>query len=123
MKLQLASPVGLNAFTGYGAGYVLVNNRRYEHSLVVTPERVIEEWRPQGVDQLDAGHFEFLLGLSPAIVLLGTGATLRFPAPSLSRSLTAARIGFEVMDTGAACRTFNLLTAEGRNVAAAILVG
>ena len=122
MKLHLASQTGQNLFTGYGAGYVLVNNRRYERSLVVTPERVIQDWPAASFDRLDAGHFEFLLGLRPEIVLLGTGATLRFPQPALSRCLAQARIGLEVMDASAACRTYNILTAEGRNVVAAVLL-
>ena len=123
MKLQLDSPTGQNVFTGYGSGYVKVNGQRYERSLVVTPERIIEDWPASHFEHLAASHFEFLLALKPEIVLLGTGAMLRFPSPALSRCLTAARIGLEVMDTNAACRTYNILAAEGRNVAAAILLG
>ena len=122
MKLQLATHTGKIVFTGYGAGYVMVNGQRFDRSVVVTPERVIEEWRAASFDQLDASHFEFLLQLNPEIVLLGTGATLRFPSPVLSRCLTAARIGLEVMDTSAACRTYNILMAEGRKVVAAVLI-
>ena len=123
MKLQLDSPTGQNVFTGYGNGYVKVNNQRYERSLVVTPARIIEDWPAMGVDNLAASHFEFLLALNPEIVLLGTGATLHFPSPALSRCLTAAHVGLEVMDSHAACRTHNILAAEGRNVATAILLG
>ena len=122
MKLQLANQTGENLFTGYGAGYVMVNNQRFESSLVVMPERVISDWQVAGFDQLDASHFEFLVELNPEIVLLGTGATLRFPPPVLSRCLAAARIGLEVMDTCAACRTYNILMAEGRKVVAAVLI-
>ncbi len=123
MKLQLDSPTGQNLFTGYGSGYVTVNNQRFEHSLVVTPARIIENWPASRFEHLAASHFEFLLALKPEIVLLGTGVMLRFPPPALSRCLTAAHIGLEVMDTNAACRTYNILAAEGRNVATAILLG
>jgi len=123
VKLQLDSPTGQNVFTGYGSGYVQVNGQRYERSLVVTPDRIIEDWPASNLGHLAASHFEFLLALKPEIVLLGTGAVLRFPSPALSRCLTAARIGLEVMDTNAACRTYNILAAEGRTVAAAILLG
>lgn len=123
MKLQLDSPTGQNVFTGYGRGYVKVNGQRYERSLVVTPERIIENWPASRFEHLAASHFEFLLALKPEIVLLGTGATLRFPSPALSRCLATARVGLEVMDTNAACRTYNILAAEGRNVAIAILFG
>lgn len=123
MKLHLASLTGFNQITGYGSGYVAVNNVRHEKSLVVMPNRIIEERLPRDFSSLSGAHFEFLRGLEPEIVLLGTGAVLRFPAPALARCLLQARIGLEVMDTGAACRTYNILTAEGRCVAAAILLG
>jgi len=121
MKLHLTKAPGKNLFTGYGAGYVAVNGVRYETSLIVAPQQVLEDWRGIGFEQLDARHFEFLLALQPEIVLLGTGAALRFPAPALSRCLVQERIGLEVMDSAAACRTYNILMAEGRNVVAAIL--
>lgn len=122
MKLHLASETGDNRFTGYGAGYVTVNQVRYEKSLIVMRDRVIEARLPSEVAHLNSGDFEFLLGLKPEIVLLGTGNLLRFPDPELSRCLVRARIGLEAMDTGAACRTYNILTAEGRGVAAAVLL-
>ena len=93
MKFHLQNPTGQNLFTGYGAGYLMVNGVRYECSLVVTPERIIEDWRSVSFDHLTASHFEFLLALNPEIVLLGTGATLRFPQPALSRCLVHAHIG------------------------------
>jgi len=123
VKLQLTSKAGENLFTGYGSGYVVVNEHRYHHSLIVTPQQVIEDRLAANFDQLTASHFEFLLELKPQIVLLGTGSALRFPPPALTRCLTTARIGVEMMDTSAACRTYNVLAAEGRKVAAAILIG
>ena len=122
MKLHLAGPTADNLFTGYGAGYVAVNQARYEKSLVVMPDRIIEGSLPTTVADLTSGHFEFLLGLKPEIVLLGTGGALRFPAPELSRCLAAAGIGLEAMSTSAACRTYNILSAEGRRVLAAVLI-
>lgn len=122
MKLHLSGLSGQNLFTGYGAGYVMVNQTRHQHSLIVLPDHVIENWPPQTFEQLAVEHFEHLLPLQPEMVLLGTGATLRFPHPSLTKTLLAARIGVEVMDTGAACRTYNILTGEGRRVAAALLL-
>ena len=123
MKFHLQSATGKNLFTGHGAGYVTVNGVRYANSLVVTPERLIEDWPASDFASLSAQHFEFLLVLKPDILLLGTGATLRFPRPQLSSCLYAARIGLEVMDNPAACRTYNILTAEGRHVVAAMLLG
>ncbi len=110
-------------FTGYGTGYVMVNQVRYVSSVIVLPDRIIEDWPAQTFEQLTLEHFEYLFPLQPEIVLLGTGATLRFPHPALTKTLIAAKIGVEVMDTSAACRTYNILTAEGRHVAAALLAG
>ncbi len=122
MKLHLATPSGLNLVTGYGAGYVLVNHVRYETHLIVLPDSIIQDWDVPGYDGLTVRHFEYLAGLQPEIALLGTGPTLRFPPPALSRPLAAARVGLEVMDTSAACRTYNILVAEGRKVLAALLI-
>ena len=122
MKLHLSGLSEQNMFTGYGTGYVMVNQMRYERSLIILPDRIIEDWPAQTFEQLAVEHFEQLLSLQPEIVLLGTGATRRFPHPSLIKILIAAKIGVEVMDTNAACRTYNILTAEGRRVAAALLV-
>ena len=99
----------------------MVNNQRHEQSLVVLPERLVIDWQPAGFDALNAGHFAQLAGLEPEILLLGTGDRQRFPRPELTRALVEARIGLEVMDLQAACRTYNILVAEDRNVAAALL--
>lgn len=121
MKLHLSGLSEQNTFTGYGAGYVTINQIRYEQSLIVLPDRIID-WEPRTLEQLEPEHFAFLLSLQPEMVLLGTGPMLRFPHPSLTKMLTAAGIGVEVMDTQAACRTYNILMAEGRRVAAALVI-
>lgn len=121
MKFQLETAPGQNRFTGYGAGYVAVNQVRHEKSLIVTASRLLFDW-PSRWQDLAPAHFEFLLSLQPEIVILGSGGVLKFPHPSLSRSLQVARIGFESMDTPAACRTYNILAGEGRNVIAAVLM-
>ncbi len=121
LKLHLDNISGINAFTGYGEGHVMVNGQRYGHNLVVLPERIVNDWQPAGFDQLTAADFAQLAALGPEIVLLGTGSRLRFPRPELTRALIEARIGLEVMDIHAACRTYNILAAEERKVAAALL--
>ena len=122
MKFHLTRSGGRNLFTGYGEGYVSINEQRYEHPIVVTAENAVMPWAPTSFETLTAEHFEALLELTPEIVLLGTGRSLRFPHPRLTRPLAEAHIGFEAMDTKAACRTFNILMAEGRQVVAAMLV-
>lgn len=121
MKLHLSNAEGRNTVTAYGAGYVTVGSVRYERSLVILPERLIENWGASSA-ALDQESVATLASLGAEIVLLGTGLTLNFPSPEVLRPLIDARIGFEVMDTGAACRTYNVLVAENRRVAAAIVI-
>jgi uncharacterized protein len=122
LKLHLSNSTEKNIFTGYGPGYVVVNQKRYENNLIVMPDHIIEDWLVQSFENFSEEHFELLLPLQPEIVLLGTGATLRFPSPSVTKKLIEIKTGVEVMDTNAACRTYNILMAEGRNVAAALLI-
>jgi len=122
LKLHLARSDNQNTFTGYGEGYVMVNAVRYERSLVVLPDQPVAAWTVAGVDTLREEDLEFLASLGAEIVLLGTGASLRFPHPRLLQSLSRARVGVEVMDTRAACRTYNILVAEGRKIAAALIL-
>ncbi|MGH8680265.1 MAG: Mth938-like domain-containing protein [Burkholderiales bacterium] len=123
MKLHLDGAPGRNQFTGYGAGYVVVNGTRYERSLVVLPTRIVTDWPATTFDALEASHLDALAALGAEVVLLGTGASLRFPRPELTRALVGARVGLEIMDVQAACRTYNILMAEERKVAAALLLG
>ena len=122
LKLHLSKPVEKNIFSGYGPGYVVVNNKRYENNMITMPDKIIEDWHASTVEKLTEGHFELLIPYEPEIILLGTGATLRFPSPLVTKNLLESKIGIEVMDTNAACRTYNILMAEGRNVAAALLI-
>jgi len=121
LKLHLANPAGTKLFTAYGADHVMVNSERYERSIVVLAQEVRSDWDAAGFDALDETHFSWLLALKPDVLLLGTGAQQRFPHPRLYRALTDAGIGVECMTTPAACRTYNILAAEGRKVVAAIL--
>ena len=120
MKLHASRPSGVNAITAYGDGYVMVNGERRGSSVVVLADRV-ENWSAESFDALTAEHFQFLTALEVEIVLLGTGPRQRFPHPRLTASLAQAGVGLEVMDVHAACRTYNILVAEGRKVAAALL--
>ena len=122
MKIAQDPASGGNRFTGYGAGYVEVNRARHDQSLVVSGDRVMVDWPATSIEALTADHIAALVAFAPEIVLLGTGATFAFPEPALLAPLYKAGIGVEVMDTPAACRTFNILLAEGRNVIAALVV-
>src|SRR5262249_51242929 len=120
MKLHLSPGQG-QLFTGYGADYVAVNNVRYDHSVLVSPQAVTK-WPVDRFDELAPADFSFIPRLRAEIVLLGTGRTQRFPPPALALALAASGAGVEVMDTRAACRTYNILAMEGRKVVAAILM-
>ena len=122
MKFERDDAQGRNTFTGYGDGHVVVNGKRHAASLVVSGDRLITDWPAASVESLTADHLAAIVELAPEIVLLGTGAKFTFPDPSLLAPLYKAGIGVEVMDTPAACRTYNILLAEGRNVVAALIV-
>ena len=122
MKLHQAVAAGINTFTGYGEDYVSVNGERRTTSAIVMPERILD-WPVAAFDQLRAEDFKVFETLGVEIVLLGTGSRQRFPHPRLTAALARAGIGVEVMDLQAACRTYNILVAEERKVAAALLFG
>ena len=121
MKLHAQTGIA-QLVTGTGPGWVRVNAQEYRASLVLTPATVHPGWAPGGFTQLSEADFAALLAHAPEILLLGTVTVQRFPAPRLLRALTDAGVGTEVMNTAAACRTFNILTGEGRQVVAALLV-
>lgn len=121
MKFHLQSPTS-NIVTGCGPGWVRVGSDEYRENVVLTAAAVEPGFAPGGFDSLKSEDFAALLGTAPEMVLLGTGATQRFPRPAVTAPLHAANVGLEVMDTRAACRTYNILVAEGRSVTAALIV-
>ncbi len=122
MKFTQETDIQGNLIQAYRPGAVVIGGRTLEHSLVVTRERLIEAWRPRTAQELAANDLHCLLDLDLEVALLGTGATQIFPAPATLRPIIEHGIGLEVMDTAAACRTYNILIAEGRRVAAALLM-
>ena len=121
MKLQAERIEGSNAIARHGPGGVAVNGTEYTHSLVVPWSGPVMDWSVAAFDLLAAEHFARLAALKPELVIFGSGPRLRFPKPAWLQPLMALRIGVESMDTAAACRTYNVLLAEGRAVVAALL--
>ncbi|HPU53139.1 MAG TPA: Mth938-like domain-containing protein [Burkholderiaceae bacterium] len=121
MKLQSLADGAQYALTGYGPGYLEVNRTRHDTGLLVSAQGEVRPWEVASVEQLGPPDFEAMLGLNPEVVLLGTGDRQRFINPRLYACLTQVRIGVEIMDTGAACRTYNILMSEGRHVLAALI--
>jgi len=121
MKLHLQQGVALQV-TGSGPGWLRVNGDTYRASVVLTPETVIEDVVQGGFAALTADDLAALQRHDPEVLLIGTGAAQHFLPPAALRALAEARIGFEVMSTPAACRTYNILAQEGRRVAVALLI-
>jgi uncharacterized protein len=122
MKLSLDLPARTHVIRAYAPGEIRVGEVVYHASLIVTAASLIEDWRPTSMADLQPADFEPILALRPEVLLVGSGARQQFPDRAILASLYAARIGFEIMDTGAACRTYNVLVAEGREVAAALIL-
>lgn len=122
MKLQSDPHSGANTITGYGDGYVEINKTPYAHAVVLSSDGAISEWSAQSFENLEAHHFSQLVDLKPELILIGTGKRQRFPKPELLKALISAKIGFEIMDSQAACRTYNILVGEGRQVLLALIV-
>jgi uncharacterized protein len=122
MKFHLQAPAA-NLIRACSADWIRIGETEYRQNLIVTPDAVVTGWAPAGFAALTADDFASLLKYAPEVVLLGTGASQRFPHPRLTAALAQARIGVEAMDTRAACRTFNILVAEDRRVVAALMIG
>lgn len=120
MKLQQETSLNTNTITRYDEHSVTVNGERHAQGLLVMPGCLETAWAASG--ELTAEDMLRVVALRPALVLIGTGRRQRFPSAAVLRPLVEAGIGFEVMDTGSACRTYNLLAGEGRLVAAALQV-
>ena len=122
MKLHSTTTQQYQTVTSYDENGIEINLIPYNYSLVVLPETEPVAWPVTSFDALTAENFEQINATAPDVVILGTGATQRFAHPRLTSSLTSRRIGVECMDNQAACRTYNILMAEGRKVALALIL-
>lgn len=123
MKLQPDFAPDTQMVTAYGPGYVTVNGVRHTTACLFAPQQAPQPWGVESIHALQAAHIQTLLGEPlPELVLIGTGTRQHLLPPSLMRQLIAQRIGWEVMDTAAACRTYNILAGEGRRVLAALII-
>jgi uncharacterized protein len=122
MKLSLERPGGIHLVRGYSDAGIRIDDRLYTASVVVNAGTLIENWRPRTMAETREHDIRQALELAPEVLLIGTGRRQAFPSPGLLAALHASRVGFEIMDTAAACRTYNVLAGEGRNVAAALIV-
>lgn len=121
MKLQ-PDKSDVQTLTAHGPGWVAINNEKVEGSVVVGSRGERFAWDCPGFEDLGPAHFEKLVDLGAEMIIFGSGARIRFPKPAWLAGLMARRTGVETMDTAAACRTYNILAAEGRHVVAALVV-
>ena len=121
MKLHATTTQQYQTVTGYEADWVEINAIRFSHSLIVLPESAPVSWPVSAFESLSAQDFLALEALEPDLVILGTGLRQRFISSGMIRNLLSRRIGVECMDNQAACRTYNILMAEGRKVALALI--
>ena len=129
VKLHLDPITGSNAISGHGPGFIAINGHKISHHVIVMPDKILDPWplgspsTPPSVESLCIENFAALLDLKPELIVFGSGAIFRFPHRHIMAAFAEAKIGFEVMDTPAACRTYNVLMSEGRDIAAALLIG
>ena len=122
MKIELDTlSSDKNVIHSYSGNGIVIRNTLYQNSVIVSPDRIIDDWQPQRFTELALHHFNEIIGMSPEIVLVGTGIRLQFPDNNILAAMTGKNIGVEIMDTGAACRAYNFIAGEGRRVVAALL--
>ena len=121
MKFTQQRQEGVNLIRRYGADYIVVGEQEIRSSCILGVNTLVP-WPPRSVDELGTGHLQVLFEMSPEVVVLATGATQKFPRAALRAEFATRRIGIEVMEIGAAARTYNVLVGEERRVLAAVLL-
>lgn len=121
MKLTLASR-NQNLIRAYATGEVRVSDQTLHSNCLITPDQIVADWSAQSVDTLTSADLQPIFAFRPELVILGTGERQQFPAQAIRAAFLSREIGFEVMDLGAACRTFNIVLSEDRRVVAALLL-
>ena len=108
--------------TAYDRGSVSVNGKDFRQSLIISTTKLNKNWGLSTIESLAENHIEKILSLNPELILIGTGKHLKFPAVEIYSAIIHRGIGVDFMDTGAACRTYNILMSEGRNVVAGLIL-
>lgn len=122
MKFSEDTHAGNYAIQAYHEDAISINGRRFEQSLVVAPQHLQPEWPVDSMEQLSAEQLQKLVDLQPEVIIIGTGKQIRFPHPEVYAHVVQQGVGIEFMDSGAACRTYNVLLSEDRAVVAAIIL-
>ena len=122
MKFTQQGPAGANLIRRYGADFIVIADEEIRRSCLVSAATLLRDWPPRNVDELSPENLATIFGFAPEVVVLSTGASQKFPRAALRAEFATRRIGLEVMEVGAACRTYNVLVAEERKVIGAILL-
>ncbi len=122
MLLTQQRPDGVNLIRRYGADFVVIGDEEIRASCIVSATTLIRDWAPRSVEELTPDLLAPLIALAPEVVVLSTGTRQKFPRAALRAEFATRRIGLEIMEVGAACRTYNVLVSEERNVVGAILL-
>lgn len=122
MKLTDDRIAGANLVRAYSPGEVRIGEQVLRRSCLVRVDQLVTDWRPQTLGELTLADLDPILALDPEIVVLGSGSRQKFPDSQLLAKILSRGVGCEVMDTGAACRTYNVLASEDRRVVAALLL-
>lgn len=123
MKLTDDRIPGANLVRSYANGELTVGGAVLHASCLISADALITDWRPQTMAELTLGDLQPVIALQPELVVIGSGNRQRFPSTQLMAALLERGIGCEVMDTSAACRTYNVLVSENRRVVAALMLG
>ena len=123
LKFTEEFPDGSYVINSYSENRIVINSVAYTVSLVITPHALITDWPPASMSELKGAHFEAMLEYDPEVIILGTGLKLVFPNPDITAAVINRNIGLEIMDTGAACRTNEVLASENRIVVAGLIIG
>lgn len=120
MQLNEDSHPGKYKIKSYEPGQIRINDETYTHSLIVSTDELITNWRPEQFNDLKESDFDPILSLKPEVIIIGTGKKLTFIDQKLQFAIQSKKVGLEVMSTESACRTFNVLISEFRQVVAAL---
>ncbi len=122
--MLLSQDKNINGYVirSYTPGKIIINETTYTQSLVLSPNLLIDTWSPQRIQDLTNADLQLIVEQRPEVVLLGTGKSQHFPSLEILAVFIENNLGYEIMDTAAACRTYNLLMSEGRHVVAGLLI-
>lgn len=122
MKFAEDDPTEGYFITLYNDDTIQVNGKNFYSSLIIASQQLKTDWPPRSPENLQAEHIAAIVEFKPELVLIGTGKTLVFPPLATYAELIRRGIGVDIMDTGAACRTYNILSGEGRHVVCGLIL-